>query len=115
LELIKSNFGVGNITKQGKDCVQYRVTSLRDLTNIIIPHFEKYPLITQKRNDYELFKQVVYLMSCKEHLTMNGLQKIVNIKASINLGLSDELKFAFPNIIPVGRPSVQDLQIMDPN
>ena len=32
---------------------------------------------------------------------MEGLMEIVAIKASLNLGLSDELKSAFPNIIPL--------------
>ena len=41
-----------------------------------------------------------------EHLTMEGLEKIVAIKASLNNGLSAELKAAFPEIIPVPRPSV---------
>ena len=31
----------------------------------------------------------------KEHLTIKGLHKIVAIKASMNKGLSDELKVAF--------------------
>ena len=34
--------------------IQYRVTSLKDLINVIIPHFDKYPLISKKRADYEL-------------------------------------------------------------
>ena len=32
----------------------------------------------------------------KEHNTIEGIQKIVNIKASLNLGLSNDLKEAFP-------------------
>ena len=39
----------GNISKEGKNVVQYRVASLRDLINIVIPHFDKYPLITKKK------------------------------------------------------------------
>ena len=37
---------MGTISAQSKDSVQYRVASLKDLNGIIIPHFEKYPLIT---------------------------------------------------------------------
>jgi len=33
------------------------------------------------------------------------LHKIVALKASLNLGLSDYLKGAFPNISPVVRPN----------
>lgn len=115
LELIKSYFGeTGNILKQGKDSVQYRVASLKDLTNVIIPHFNKYPLITQKKADFILFKKVVDLMNNKEHLTLEGLQKIIAFKASLNLGLSDELKGAFPDIVPIERSLVQDQKILDP-
>jgi hypothetical protein len=35
---------------------------------------------------------------------MEGLREIVAIKASMNLGLSDELKSAFPDITPAIRP-----------
>jgi hypothetical protein len=50
LERIASFYGVGNITKAGKDSIQYRVSSTKDL-KVIIEHFYKYPLITQKRAD----------------------------------------------------------------
>ncbi len=36
----------------------------------------------------------------KDHLTEEGLRQIVALKASLNKGLSDELKSAFPNITP---------------
>jgi hypothetical protein len=35
------------------------------------------------------------LISHKEHLTPEGLRKLVAIKASMNQGLSDELKASF--------------------
>jgi hypothetical protein len=50
-----------------------------------------------------------------EHLTVEGIQKIVSIKASMNNGLSDLLKNSFPNIIPVQRPKIEDQGIKDPN
>jgi hypothetical protein len=81
----------------------------------VLDHFDKYPLITQKRADYELFVQAFNLIQNKEHLTEEGLRKIVAIKASLNLGLSEELKAAFPKILPVTRPSVLDYNIQDPN
>jgi hypothetical protein len=43
-------------------------------------------LITKKRADYLLFKQVLELIKTKEHLTQEGLEKLVAIKASINIG-----------------------------
>jgi len=42
---------------------------------------------------------------------MEGLEKIVAIKASMNKGLSPELKAAFPNITPMDRPLVKNQTI----
>lgn len=72
LEMIKAYFnGVGSITNHGKDSIKYRVTSLKDLM-VIIDHFDKYSLITQKWADYTLFKQAFELINNKEHLTKNS-------------------------------------------
>jgi len=95
----------------------YRISSLKDFNEIIIPHFTKYPLITQKKADYDLFKKVVALIGThkKEHLTQEGLLSIIAIKASMNLGLSDELKVAFPDVNPEPRPLINQEKIQDSN
>lgn len=114
LNLIQANFcGIGKIEKQGKDSIQYRVYDIKSLIDVVIPHFELYPLITQKKADFELFKRAACLINNKSHLNLKGLQEIVNIKASMNLGLSDVLKTEFPNTIPVYRPLVASPQIPD--
>jgi hypothetical protein len=69
----------------------------------VIPHFDKYPLKTQKYSDYLLFKEAVMIMQSGEHLTIEGLQKIINIRASLNKGLTTSLVEAFPNSIPFSR------------
>jgi hypothetical protein len=107
------SLGVGRIFK-GKDTIVLRVQSLKDLI-VVIYHFDKYPLITQKRADYELLKSVVEIMNRKEHLTTEGINKIVAIKSSINKGLSEELKVAFPDVVYIQRPLVVDQEIKDPN
>lgn len=50
-----------------------------------------------------------------EHTTIEGLRKILAIKTSMNLGLSEELKVAFPDTIPVPKPKVEDQEIKDPH
>lgn len=50
-----------------------------------------------------------------EHLTVEGLQKIVSIKASMNKGLSAVLTEAFPNVYPVSRPLVEVPKNLDPH
>ena len=48
------------------------------------------------------------------HLSKEGLEKIVAIKASFNKSLSSKLEVTFPNNIPVDRPLVQNLPIPSP-
>lgn len=115
LEKIKAYFQVGAINKHGDNSVQLQVASLGHLTQVVIPAFNKYPLISQKRADFELFKLVVELMNKKQQFTMEGLNKIVAIKASMNNGLSPELQAEFPNVIPVKRPLVLRQEIIDPH
>ncbi len=93
--------------------VIYSIDSNKDLKKLII-HIEKYPLLTQKAADFLLFKQVVELISNKAHFTIEGLNQIVNIKASMNLGLSDKLKSEFAGYTPVERPVVNNDNIPDP-
>lgn len=114
LELIQRYFGVGKIYKHGKDSIEFRVSGLKNLS-VIINHFDKYPLITQKLADYLLFKQAVKLVHEKVHLTKEGLLKVVSLKASLNLGLSEQLKESFPNVIPVIRPLVKFTGVKDLN
>jgi hypothetical protein len=114
LNIIQSYFGVGNISKLAGDSVLYRVTSIEEL-KIIIDHFERYPLITQKYKDYLLFKQAFELIKNKEHLSIEGLRKIVSIKASINLKLSSSLMNAFPDIVPAIIPEMKDRKILNYN
>jgi len=97
LKLIQAYFGgVGRIGKERNNCRDFSISSLDQILTKVIPrglpassrfsggrsHFDKYPLKTQKYADYLLFKEVVMMMQRREHLTIEGLQKIINIRAS---------------------------------
>lgn len=115
LHSIKSFFGVGNIHEgHTKDLAIYTVPSVKDLVTVIIPHFNKYPLLTKKKADFELFKLALEILVKKEHLCKEGLKNIIKIRASINKGLSEALKKEYPNITPVARPLVNPVTIFNP-
>ena len=114
LDAIQKFFGLGKITKHGDTTLQYTVKSLSDL-QVIISHFDKYPLMSEKRGDFKLFKDGFELLKTKAHLNREGFNKILSIKAAINLGLSDELRLSFPDIKAVNKPLVQNRDIMNPN
>lgn len=89
LNQIKNYFnGVGSITIHKNRCV-YMVNGFSNIINVIIPHFDKYPLKTKKLGDYLLFKNAVLnIIKDKKHLTLPGIKELLSIKASMNKGLS---------------------------
>nr|AVD96821.1 double-motif LAGLIDADG homing endonuclease [Ophiostoma novo-ulmi subsp. novo-ulmi] len=99
LKLIQSELKVGKIytVKTRPDTMELQVSTLKDIA-AIIEYFDKYPLITQKYNDYLLFKEAYGLMLNKKHLTIEGLKELVALKVLNNKGLTNNLKEAFPNI-----------------
>ena len=110
LLLIQNYFGgIGYISKiNDKSTVEFRVSDITSLNNIIIPHFEKYTLITNKYKDFLIFKQIVSLMLENKHTYLEGLKEILEYRASLNWGLSESLKEYFPSIVPVKRVEIKD-------
>lgn len=64
--------------------VKLSLTKLDHIIEIIIPFFNKYPLIGLKTVDFDLFKEVAILIENKDHLTESGLNKILTIKEQMN-------------------------------
>jgi LAGLIDADG endonuclease len=113
---IKSFFNeAGSIYTMNNKAIIYQVRNLDEITKAIIPHFEKYPLITKEQSDFLLFKEIVKLMDKGEHLTVHDITKIINLKASLNKGLSNELKISFPKFIAIIRPKINLLITMNYN
>ena len=125
LLLIQNYFdNIGYISKiNDRSTVEFRVSDITSLNNIIIPHFEKYQLITNKYGDLVIFKQIVSLMLENKHTTLEGLKEILPFggisprvprveiledRASLNWGLSKTLKESFPSIIPVKRVKIEN-------
>lgn len=81
---LRDFFGTGTMVKDTNTKLQLRIRSLNDLETKLFPLLEKYPLQTQKALDAEAFKQVFVMMKNKEHLTVEGLAKVREIKATMN-------------------------------
>ena len=56
----------------------------------------------------------LFFLYVNNQLTIDILNQIVAIKASINRGLSDKLKISFSDIIPVPKPSILDEKVPHP-
>ena len=62
----------------------YVVKRHNELYEKVLPFFERFPLRSEKNQEFLKFAEVVRLMLYKEHLTSNGLKKILEIAFSMN-------------------------------
>ena len=62
---------------------KYKVSNLADITQKVIPFFDKYPLQAKKKKSFELFSKVANLMLLKKHLNPEGILEIKNLKEQI--------------------------------
>lgn len=86
LKKIQEIFECGRIEINNKGYAFFVISSFKDITEKLIPFFNKYPLIGDKNKSLEDFVTVVELMKENKHLTKNGLEKIKQIKAGMNKG-----------------------------
>lgn len=63
---------------------KYEIKDLNLIKNNIVSFFEKYPLISSKKNDFELFKKIINLITLNKNLTYEQLIEIINISFLIN-------------------------------
>jgi LAGLIDADG endonuclease len=110
LENIKSWFGVGRLYSSGTK-VYYRVESFKDL-QVIIDHFDKYTLVTAKKLDYDLFRKCFNIIKFNEHLTEQGIFKLIEYKNSLNKGLSEKLRDSFFSISS-GSGKSRDINLLE--
>jgi len=111
LYLIQKFFGVGKVYHHiDVEEATFRVSSMKEL-DVIVKHFDKYPLLTKKLSDFLLFKKVLDIIKLKEHLKAEGILKIANIKASMNT----KMEIDMPNIVPVSLPLLPLTSVNDIN
>jgi len=83
MENIKSYLNCGIISTRG-DIIDYQVTVIKDIQEIIIPFFEKHTIFGVKYEDFQDFKLAAKIISRKEHLTEVGLSSLREIKSKMN-------------------------------
>ena len=78
LKKIREYFKVGGIRFSKRDQnYKYEVRSIKDLTSKIIPHFENYPLLTSKKEDFKIFSEVCKMVSANKHRNPEYLALII--------------------------------------
>jgi len=84
LYALKKYFGVGVVRVNHDTRYELRVRSLEHINKFIIPHFDKYQLLTQKKFDFIKFKEIIKLMNENKHLSPEGVKEIIMIASKMN-------------------------------
>ena len=82
LEKIQEYFSFGRVYLSG-NTAQIKIFKLVDLLSII-NHFNSYPLEGFKLYNYNLWVEILKLISSKLHLSQEGLSKILSLKEQLN-------------------------------
>ena len=91
LYLLQSQLGCGRVQrnagegKRDKSLVLV-VRKRTDLLTKVIPFFEQYPILSEKRLEFETFAHVVRAMDRKEHLTQDGFNHLLQLSIQMNGG-----------------------------
>jgi hypothetical protein len=88
LEMIRDRLGCGYIKPNSKRdrALVYVVRERRALLESVIPFFERVPLISTKRADFEKFARIVREMAQGHHRTFAGFGELLEIALSMNGG-----------------------------
>lgn len=85
LNMVKAFFCCGHLSLEDKrGAMTFAVRDINSINNIIIPHFSNYPLRGTKHLDFLSFKKAIDLINSKEHLTKEGIDKIIRISNNMN-------------------------------
>ena len=85
LTAIREYFGCGGFRPDRSDkTLKYEVRDLASLLTKVIPHFERYPLMSSKRRDFETFATICRLLERQRHLTRDGLHQIAALAMTMN-------------------------------
>ncbi len=89
LERIQQTMGCGRIYELSYERygwyphAKLKISNIKELSEILIPFIDKYPLQAKKRLVYKLFREVVLMIKAKQHLTDPGFKKILKLRDQI--------------------------------
>lgn len=85
LHIIKEFWKCGSIRPDRSDrTLKYEVRNVSELVGKVIPHFERYPLISSKQREFLAFKKICELMFEHKHLELIGMTAAIKLAFSMN-------------------------------
>ncbi|HEY4517269.1 MAG TPA: LAGLIDADG family homing endonuclease [Candidatus Paceibacterota bacterium] len=63
--------------------VKYKIGSMRNMKEFLFPFLDRHPLQAKKAGVYRLFREIVLMVSRKEHLSDDGFKRITALRDEI--------------------------------
>ena len=85
LELLQQTLECGTIRRRWDGVHYFEVNSYVDLMERVIPFFHRYSLRSPSKNEtFEIFAQICEMMCAGEHLSPDGVRKIIDLRNLMN-------------------------------
>lgn len=85
LQDIQQFFNCGSIRFSRNDqCYKYEVRNIDELCKKIVPHFRKHPLVTSKKDDFEIFSKICEKIFQMKHRNPEHLKEIIKMAFKMN-------------------------------
>ncbi len=87
LALFKRHLQCGTLRSRPDGVWYYEVNNLRAIQENVIPFFRRFGFLSaKKKRDFQIFQEVVSLMTNDEHLTKEGIARILKLRNAMNDG-----------------------------
>lgn len=88
LSQFKKHLKCGTIRERKADQVwYYEVNNFHAIQTNVIPFFNRFGFLSaKKKRDFSKFKKIAHLIEKKDHLTLEGIEKILEIRKEMNDG-----------------------------
>ncbi len=108
LHLFKKHFKCGSVRKRKDDGVcYYEVNNFNAIQNNVIPFFKRFNFLSaKKKRDFSKFQKIAKLIEKKDHLTIEGIKEILQIRKEMNDG--GKRKYSDEEILRILRDYMPD-------
>jgi len=87
LALFKKHLKCGTLRKRADDIWYFEVNNFEAIKSKVIPFFERFNFLSsKKKRDFSKFREIASIIDRNEHLTVNGIKEILDIRNDMNDG-----------------------------
>ena len=100
LALFKQHLKCGTMRSRQDGVWYFEVNNFNAITENVIPFFNRFGFLSaKKKRDFVKFKQLADLIQDDQHLTKTGIEKILEIRNSMNDGGAGRRKYSDEDIL----------------